>query len=88
MPFEDLSELPKLANATSYGLGAGIFTSNLSTAHKAARAIRAGNIWVNFYGGSDKSLPFGGYKESGWGREGGYSGLDAFLEQKAVYMRL
>jgi acyl-CoA reductase-like NAD-dependent aldehyde dehydrogenase len=88
MPFEDLSEVPKLANATSYGLGAGVFTTNLSTAHKAARTIRAGNIWVNFYGGSDKSLPFGGYKESGWGREGGYAGLDAFLEQKAVYMRL
>jgi phenylacetaldehyde dehydrogenase len=88
MPFNDLSDLPDLANATSYGLGAGIFTSNLSTAHRAARAIRAGNIWVNFYGGSDKSLPFGGYKESGWGREGGYAGLDAFLEQKAVYMRL
>ena len=88
MPFDDLSEVPKLANATSYGLGAGVFTTNLSTAHKAARMIRAGNIWVNFYGGSDKSLPFGGYKESGWGREGGYAGLDAFLEQKAVYMRL
>jgi phenylacetaldehyde dehydrogenase len=88
MPFDDLSDLPKLANATSYGLGAGIFTSNISTAHRAARAIRAGNIWVNFYGGSDKSLPFGGYKESGWGREGGYAGLDAFLEQKSVYIRL
>jgi acyl-CoA reductase-like NAD-dependent aldehyde dehydrogenase len=88
MPFDDLSQVAKLANATSYGLGAGVFTTSLSTAHKAARAIRAGNIWVNFYGGSDKSLPFGGYKESGWGREGAYAGLDAFLEQKAVYMRL
>jgi len=88
MPFDDLSDVSKLANATSYGLGAGVFTTSLSTAHKAVRAIRAGNIWVNFYGGSDKSLPFGGYKESGWGREGGYAGLDAFLEQKAVYMRL
>lgn len=88
MPFEDLSELPSLANATSYGLGAGIFTSNLSTAHKAARAIRAGNVWVNFYGGSDKSLPFGGFKQSGWGREGAFAGLEAFLEEKSVYVRL
>lgn len=88
MPFDDLSDVSRLANATAYGLGAGIFTSNVSIAHKAARAIRAGNIWVNFYGGSDKSLPFGGYKESGWGREGGFAGLDAFLEQKSVYIRL
>lgn len=88
MPFKDLAEVAKLANATPYGLGAGIFTTNISKAHKAARRIRAGNIWINFYGGSDKSLPFGGYKESGWGREGSYAGLEAFLEAKSVYIRL
>jgi len=83
--FEDVA---KVANATRYGLGAGIFTTNLSTAHRAANLIRAGNIWINFYGGADKSLPFGGYRESGWGREGSQDGIEAYLEKKAVYIRL
>ncbi|MCZ7641474.1 MAG: aldehyde dehydrogenase family protein [Pseudorhodoplanes sp.] len=87
-PIDDLNELAAKANATRYGLGAGIFTRDLSNAHRLANLIRAGNIWVNFYGGADKSLPFGGYKESGWGREGGEDGIEAFLEKKAVYIRL
>ena len=87
-PIDDLNELASKANATRYGLGAGIFTRDLSNAHRLANLIRAGNIWVNFYGGADKSLPFGGYKESGWGREGGDDGIEAYLEKKAVYIRL
>jgi acyl-CoA reductase-like NAD-dependent aldehyde dehydrogenase len=87
-PIDDLDELANHANATRYGLGAGIFTRDLSKAHKLANLIRAGNIWINFYGGADKSLPFGGFKESGWGREGGSDGIDAYLEKKAVYIRL
>lgn len=88
MPFGSLEEVAPLANASRYGLGAGVFTSDLSTAHRAAKAIAAGNVWVNFYGGADKSLPFGGFKESGWGREGGSDGIEAFMEKKAVYIRL
>lgn len=88
MPFNHIDEVASLANDTPYGLGAGVFTSNVSTAHRVARSVRAGNVWVNFYGGADKSMPFGGYKESGWGREGGPEGIDAFLEKKAVYIRL
>ena len=88
MRFRDVEEAASLANDSRYGLGAGIFTENLSTAHRMAALIRTGNVWVNFYGGSDKALPFGGYRESGWGREGGPEGLDAFLEHKSVYMRL
>ena len=88
MPFNDLKDLAASANATRYGLGAGIFTRDVSTAHRAAKLIQAGNVWVNFYGGADKSLPFGGYKESGWGREGGMEGVEAFMEKKAVYIRL
>jgi acyl-CoA reductase-like NAD-dependent aldehyde dehydrogenase len=87
-PINDFEEVAKVANATRYGLGAGIFTTNLSIAHRVANLIRAGNIWINFYGGADKSLPFGGYKESGWGREGSQDGIDAYLEKKAVYIRL
>lgn len=88
MPFNDMADLAACANATRFGLGAGIFTRDLSTAHLAAKLIQAGNIWINFYGGADKSLPFGGYKESGWGREGGREGMEAFMEKKAVYVRL
>ena len=88
MRFDGIDDIARLGNATSYGLGAGIYTSDLTTAHKAARLLDAGNVWVNTYGRTDKALPFGGFKQSGWGREGGYEGIDAFLEKKAVYIKL
>lgn len=88
MRFDGMDDVGRLGNATSYGLGAGIYTRDLTTAHKAARLLDAGNVWVNTYGRTDKSLPFGGFKQSGWGREGGYEGIDAFLEKKAVYVKL
>ena len=66
----------------------GVFTSNVSTAHSAAKLIASGNVWINCYGGTDLSLPFGGFKQSGWGREGGQEGIDAFLDSKAVYLAL
>jgi len=88
MPFEDMDEVATLANSTPFGLGSGVFTSNVSTAHKAARRIRAGNVWINCYGVLDKAMPFGGYKQSGWGRENGGAGLEAFLETKSVYTML
>jgi phenylacetaldehyde dehydrogenase len=88
MPFEGLDELETLANDTPYGLGSGVFTSSNSTAHKAARLIRAGNVWINCYGILDKAVPFGGFKQSGWGREFGLEGISPFLETKAVYNML
>jgi acyl-CoA reductase-like NAD-dependent aldehyde dehydrogenase len=88
MRFTDIGDVGRLGNATSYGLGAGVYTTNLSNAHKAVRLLDAGNIWVNCYGRTDKSLPFGGFKQSGWGRENGFEGVEAFLERKAVYMHL
>lgn len=88
MRFDSLDEVPGLGNATPYGLGAGIYTTNVTNAHKAARLLDAGNVWVNCYGRLDKSLPFGGFKQSGWGRENGVEGVDAFLEKKAVYIKL
>lgn len=88
MLFDDIAEVAKLGNATSYGLGAGVYTRDIGNAHKAARLLDAGNIWVNCYGRTDKSLPFGGFKQSGWGRENGPEGIDAFLEKKAVYIKL
>lgn len=88
MKFGGIDDVARLGNATTYGLGSGVYTSNLSTAHKAARLLDAGMVWVNCYGRTDKSLPFGGFKQSGWGRENGPEGLDAYLEQKAVYIKL
>lgn len=88
MRFDGIDDVARLGNATSYGLGAGVYTRDLATAHKAVRLLDAGNVWVNTYGRTDKSLPFGGFKQSGWGREGGFEGIDAFLEKKAVYIKL
>ncbi|WP_342244610.1 aldehyde dehydrogenase family protein [Pseudomonas sp. OTU5201] len=88
MPFDGLEELEALANATPYGLGSGIYTSNVSTAHRAAKLIRAGNVWINCYGILDKAMPFGGFKQSGWGRESGFEGIAPFLETKSVYTML
>lgn len=87
-PWEDLDDLIRLANDTRYGLGAGIFTTNLSTAHRVADRLQAGNVWVNTYGLMHPAMPFGGFKESGWGREMSTEGLEAFLEKKSVFMAL
>lgn len=87
-PFDDVSEVVTAANDTRYGLGAGIFTRDVNKAHRMARAIDAGNVWVNCYGTIHPSLPFGGFKESGWGREMGAEGLAAFTETKSVYIQL
>ena len=86
--FSGLEDLAQIGNNTPYGLGAGVFTQNIATAHRAAKQLRAGNVWVNCYGFTDKSLPFGGYKQSGFGREGSIEGIEAFLEKKSVYIKL
>lgn len=88
MPFDGIDQVAELGNATNYGLGAGVYTRDLSTAHKAIRLLDAGNVWVNCYGRLEKSLPFGGFKQSGLGRENGVEGIDAFLEKKAAYIKL
>jgi aldehyde dehydrogenase (NAD+) len=85
--FEDMDDLIKRANATMFGLGSGVWTRDVGKAHRMARAIRAGNVWVNCYGPMDVQMPFGGYKMSGYGRESGRESLDAYLQTKAVYIR-
>jgi acyl-CoA reductase-like NAD-dependent aldehyde dehydrogenase len=85
---DDLDEIIEVANDTRYGLGAGVFTRDLSNAHRLAQALQSGNVWVNCYGLVHPTMPFGGYKESGWGREMSSEGLDAFLETKSVFMQL
>lgn len=87
MPFDTMEEAIAIANATPFGLGSGVWTQSLHNAHRMARSIRAGTVWVNNYGPLDPAVPFGGYKTSGLGREGGLQQMDEYLETKAVIMR-
>jgi phenylacetaldehyde dehydrogenase len=82
--FSSLDEIAADANDTSYGLGAGIWTRDISKAHALAKKLRAGTVWINCYNVFDASLPFGGYKQSGWGREMGHEVLNNYTEVKAV----
>ncbi len=86
--FDDLDEVAKAANDTCYGLGAGVWTKDVATMHKLASKIKAGTVWGNCHAVIDTALPFGGYKESGLGREQGRQGIEAYLETKTVIIQL
>ena len=88
LTFEEEGEAIARANATRFGLGAGIMTRDLSRAHRVADALEAGNIWINSYNLIPPGLPFGGSKQSGFGREGSAFALEAYTEVKAVYIQL
>jgi phenylacetaldehyde dehydrogenase len=82
--FDDLDEVARKANDSIYGLSASIWTQNLSAAHTLARKLQAGSILINAGGGLDANMPFGGYKQSGWGREFAEDGLELYLQTKSV----
>jgi aldehyde dehydrogenase (NAD+) len=86
MPFTDVDEVLVRANDTDFGLGSGVWTRDLSRAHRISRALQAGTVWVNTYLLGDPAVPFGGYKMSGWGRENGMAALDGYLNTKAVFI--
>jgi phenylacetaldehyde dehydrogenase len=85
MPYEDIDQIADRANETVYGLAASVWTRDIGKAHRVARAIKAGRVGINVHGLADVAMPTGGYKQSGWGRELGPEGLDAFLETKSVF---
>jgi len=87
IPFDDADELIQRANATMFGLGSGVWTRDVSKAHRLAKAIRAGSVWVNCYQAMDPAVPFGGYKMSGYGRESGLQHVDEYLNVKAVWIK-
>jgi phenylacetaldehyde dehydrogenase len=76
------------ANNTFYGLAAAVGTRDISLAHEFAARVRAGTVWVNCYSIFDAALPFGGYKQSGWGREMGHAALENYLQTKSVCINL
>jgi acyl-CoA reductase-like NAD-dependent aldehyde dehydrogenase len=88
IPFSSEEEAIQLANDTDYGLASGIHTLNLKRAHRVARALRAGTVWVNTYNMFDATTPFGGYKSSGFGREGGPEVMENYTQYKSVWIDL
>jgi len=88
IPFTHPDEVASAANETVYGLAAGIWTSDLTTAHRLIPQLKAGTVWVNTYNIFDAALPFGGYKQSGWGREMGEEAIHEYTETKSVCIGL
>ncbi len=88
IPFTDMQDVAEQANKTNYGLSAGVWTSNVKTAHKLAAHIKAGTIWVNAFNALDPAIPFGGYKMSGYGRELGKHSLDLYTNIKSVWVNI
>jgi acyl-CoA reductase-like NAD-dependent aldehyde dehydrogenase len=86
--FDDWDELVQRANATRYGLAAGIWTQDISKAHRLAHVLQAGTVWINGYGFFDAASPFGGYKESGFGREMGKEAIELYTQVKTIWVGL
>lgn len=86
--YDDTDQLIASANDSPYGLAAAVWTRDISLGHKIAKKMRAGTVWVNCYNVFDASLPFGGYKQSGWGREMGHEALNLYTETKAITIQL
>jgi acyl-CoA reductase-like NAD-dependent aldehyde dehydrogenase len=88
LTFDDIDQVAELANANPYGLAAAIWTNDIKRAHALSRRLRAGTVWINTYGPMDAALPFGGYKQSGFGRELGAAALESYTETKTVWLQL
>jgi aldehyde dehydrogenase (NAD+) len=87
IPFTDIEEVIERGNRTQFGLGSGVWTRDVSKAHRVAKGLRAGSVWVNCYQAMDPAVPFGGYKMSGYGRESGQQHLEEYLNVKAVWIK-
>ena len=88
MRWSEVDDLIDKANDSPYGLAAGLWTNDITKAHRIAAAIKAGTVWINCYNLTDPASPFGGYKQSGWGREMGRAVLEQYTETKSVWVNL
>jgi aldehyde dehydrogenase (NAD+) len=88
LPFKNMDEVIQRANSTHYGLAAAIWTKNIDKAHRYAKEVKAGTVWVNCYHVVDTTTPFGGFKMSGQGRENGEAALEHYTETKTVTIKL
>ena len=88
IPVDDVEDAIRIANDTIYGLAAAVWTNDISKAHRVARGIKAGTVWVNTYGNTDATVSFGGYKQSGFGRELGLHSIETYTQTKSVWVSL
>ena len=88
IPFRDECEAAEIANGTIYGLVSAVWTNDIKLAHRMASEIKAGSVWINTYNGFDSASPFGGYKQSGFGRDLGAHALEQYTNVKSVWVAL
>ena len=87
-PFEDLDDVISQSNNTNYGLAASVWTRDINKAHNVAQGLKAGTVWVNCHNIFDSNAPFGGYKQSGYGREMSVHALESYTQIKNVIIQL
>jgi acyl-CoA reductase-like NAD-dependent aldehyde dehydrogenase len=88
IPFKDIEEVAAAGNDTTYGLAAAVWTRDIQKAHRMAARLKAGTVWINCYNMFDAASPFGGYKQSGFGREMGKAALELYTQIKSVWVNV
>jgi len=88
LAFDDIEHVIDKANANPYGLAAAVWTKDIKKAHMVSRRLQAGTVWINTYGLMDAALPFGGFKQSGFGRELGSHAVEHYTELKTVWLNM